>query len=61
MNIKHVITPKRFITSTGCIIYVWILPLLTRIGFTEANQTSISGFISNPPATGAFAVYHMFH
>ena len=56
MIMRHVITPKRFITSTGCIIYVWILPLLAKINFTEKEQTSISGFISNPPATGAFAV-----
>tara|TARA_B100000886_G_scaffold102053_1_gene67796 strand:- start:4144 stop:4731 length:588 start_codon:yes stop_codon:yes gene_type:complete len=37
------------------IVYVWSLPLLALCGFSEPNSTSISQFISNPPATGAMA------
>ena len=37
------------------IIYVWTLPILAELGFAEKNATSISGFIANPPATGAMA------
>lgn len=41
--------------STCAVIYVWSLPLLSKIGFAENNSTSISAFIANPPATGAMA------
>lgn len=37
------------------IIYVWILPYLSIIGFAEKNSTSISQFIANSQATGAMA------
>lgn len=39
------------------IIYVWILPYLSNIGFAEKNGTSISEFIANPQATGAMAAF----
>lgn len=45
---------KISLSFTG-IVYVWILPCLSKIGFTEKNATSISGFICNPQATGAMA------
>ena len=41
--------------STCAVVYVWSLPLLSKIGFAENNSTSISAFIANPPATGAMA------
>ena len=37
------------------ILYVWSLPLLANIGFSQPNSQSISEFIANPPATGAMA------
>tara|TARA_Y200000002_G_C22535019_1_gene601436 strand:+ start:71 stop:868 length:798 start_codon:yes stop_codon:yes gene_type:complete len=44
------------VTMSICaVVYVWSLPLLSKIGFTENNSTSISAFIANPPATGAMA------
>ena len=43
---------KILMTSFG-VLYVWSLPLLAKIGFSEPNSTSISGYIANPPATGA--------
>ena len=49
------ITPLRVILSTCGIFYVWSLPLLSYYGFAEPDSTSISKFISNPPATGAMA------
>ena len=45
----------KIILSTIGIIYVWSLPLLSNLGFSEKNSTSISEFIANPPATGAMA------
>jgi hypothetical protein len=54
---KMSITPFRAITSTFGIIYVWCLPLLSYYHFAEPNATSISGFIANPPATGAMAAF----
>lgn len=45
---------KIYLSFTG-IIYVWSLPSLSKIGFTEKNATTISGFICNPQATGAMA------
>lgn len=45
----------RLIFSLAGIIYVWTLPLLADIGFTQPNSNSISQFIANPPATGAMA------
>ena len=55
-NIQN-IKPKssRILFSLLGIIYVWSLPLLAEIGFAQRNATSISGFIANPPATGAMA------
>lgn len=49
------ITPFRMIMSTMGVFYVWSLPLLATLGFAEKGATSISGFIANPPATGAMA------
>ena len=49
------ITPFRAFLSTCGILYVWSLPILAHYGFAVANSTSISKFISNPPATGAMA------
>ena len=49
------ITPFRIILSTCGILYVWSLPLLANLGFAQPNSTSVSHFISNPPATGAMA------
>tara|TARA_B100001758_G_scaffold239460_2_gene243815 strand:- start:844 stop:1458 length:615 start_codon:yes stop_codon:yes gene_type:complete len=43
------------IASTTIVIYVWSLPYLSTIGFSEPNSTSISGFIANAHATGALA------
>lgn len=41
---------------TSCaVIYVWTLPILSKIGFTEDGSNSISAYIANPPATGAMA------
>lgn len=49
------ITPLRIFFASSGIIYVWSLPLLSEYGFTQKGSTSISGFIANPPATGAMA------
>tara|TARA_Y100000389_G_scaffold191790_1_gene218493 strand:+ start:5150 stop:5737 length:588 start_codon:yes stop_codon:yes gene_type:complete len=49
------ITPLRIFFALSGIIYVWSLPLLSQYGFTQKGSTSISGFIANPPATGAMA------
>lgn len=46
---------SKIIWSMIGITYVWSLPLLAKIGFTETHSTSISEFIANPPATGAMA------
>jgi len=54
----HVVNNKsniRIFLSTCGIVYVWSLPYLAKIGFAEPGQHSISGFIANPPATGAMA------
>lgn len=45
-----------FFLSIIGIFYIWSLPLLAHLGFAEKNKSSISGFISNPQATGAMAV-----
>jgi hypothetical protein len=57
MNIKGSKKPSniRLIISLAGILYVWFLPILANIGFTVKGSTSISEFISNPPATGAMA------
>tara|TARA_B100001057_G_scaffold125505_1_gene124189 strand:+ start:461 stop:1057 length:597 start_codon:yes stop_codon:yes gene_type:complete len=47
--------PFRMIVSLLGIVYVWSLPLLAYINFAEKGGSSISGFIANPPATGAMA------
>ena len=49
--------PKKYtlLISLIIIIYIWLLPLLSKIGFAVPNQNSVSGFISNAPATGAMA------
>jgi hypothetical protein len=52
---KIQITPMRIFLSTSGIFYVWSLPLLSYYGFAQPNATSSSGFIANPPATGAMA------
>ena len=41
--------------SGVAIIYVWMLPILSKIGFSEDHSTSVSEYIANPPATGAMA------
>lgn len=56
MSIKiPIMTPYKLFMSSIGIIYVWSLPFLSKIGFSESGSTSISQFISNPPATGAMA------
>ena len=45
----------RIYSSLLIIVYIWSLPLLSRIGFAEKNKTTISGFIANSHATGALA------
>lgn len=52
-NIKP--SNTRLFVSLFGILYVWLLPLLADIGFAVKGATSISGFIANPPATGAMA------
>jgi hypothetical protein len=41
--------------SGVAIVYIWMLPLLSKIGFSEDHSTSVSEYIANPPATGAMA------
>ena len=57
MNIKGNTKPSniRLIISLAGILYVWFLPILANIGFAVKGSSSISEFISNPPATGAMA------
>ena len=45
---------KIIMTGVG-VLYVWSLPILSRIGFAEPESNSISGYIANPPATGAMS------
>lgn len=45
----------KFYLSFTAIIYIWCLPLLSKIGFAEKDSTSISQFISNAQATGGLA------
>lgn len=47
----------RIFLSFSLILYIWLLPILSNIGFAEKNSNSISEFISNPPATGAMAAF----
>ena len=49
------LTKCRVISSFGVIIYIWLLPVLSEIGFSEKDATTISGFIANAHATGALA------
>lgn len=39
------------------VLYVWALPLLARLGFAQRGAVTVSGFIANPPATGAMAAF----
>lgn len=55
MEVKQRIGYFRPIASTTIVIYIWSLPYLATIGFTQPNSTSISGFIANAHATGALA------
>ena len=55
IDIKSKLGYIRPIASTTIIIYVWSLPYLSTIGFSEPNSTTISGFIANAHATGALA------
>lgn len=55
MEVKQKIGYFRPIASTTIVIYIWSLPYLATIGFSEPNSTSISGFIANAHATGALA------
>ena len=45
---------KIIMTGIG-VIYIWSLPFLSQIGFAEPKSNSISGYIANPPATGAMS------
>ncbi len=45
---------KIIMTGVG-VLYVWSLPFLSHIGFAEPKSNSISGYIANPPATGAMS------
>lgn len=54
-QIKKLTLGKFFLSIIG-IFYIWSLPLLAHLGFAEKNKESISGYISNPQATGAMAV-----
>ena len=45
----------RWVFSFLSIIFVWSLPLLSTIGFSEPSSNSISAYIANPHATGAMA------
>ena len=49
------VSKYRIFSSLLIIVYIWCLPLLSRIGFAEKNETTISGFIANSHATGALA------
>ena len=49
------VSKYRIFSSLLIIVYIWCLPLLSRIGFAEKNKTTISGFIANSHATGALA------
>lgn len=44
-------------SSLWIIVYIWCLPILSKLGFAVENEHSISGFISNAPSTGAMAVF----
>lgn len=50
----------KFYLSFVSIIYIWCLPLLSKIGFCEPDSTSISQFIANPQATGALGAVSFF-
>ena len=52
---KPNVSRYRLYASLLIIPYIWSLPLLSNIGFAEKDATSISGFIANAHATGAFA------
>ena len=52
---KPNVSRYRLYASLLIIPYIWSLPLLSDIGFAEKDATSISGFIANAHATGAFA------
>ena len=41
--------------SGVAVFYIWMLPLLSKIGFSEDHSASVSEYIANPPATGAMA------
>ena len=49
------LTKCRVISSFGVILYIWLLPMLSKRGFSEKDATTISGFIANAHATGALA------
>jgi hypothetical protein len=49
-------TASNWIFTLMSVCYVWALPLLAMLGFSEPGSTSISGFIANAHATGAMAV-----
>ena len=53
--IADILTTRRTLATLLSVSYVWFLPVLAIFGFAEPNSTSISAFISNPPATGAMA------
>ena len=49
------LTKSRVLSSFGVILYIWLLPVLSKTGFSEKDATTISGFIANAHATGALA------
>lgn len=54
--LKIKVTKLKILLSLGIIVYIWSLPILSKIGFASKNESSISGYIATPPATGAMAV-----
>ena len=55
ITIKEKIGYIRPLASTTIILYVWSLPYLSTVGFSQPGGTSISEFIANAHATGALA------
>jgi hypothetical protein len=54
--IKFKMFKLKIFFSLVIVMYIWTLPVLSKIGFAEKNEISISGFISNAQATGAMSV-----
>ena len=52
----NLINPLRMMMTCFSVAYVFALPYLCTIGFSQCDGTSISEFIDNAHATGAMAV-----